>query len=134
MTLTYTRWPRRTTIGPVFAVCAAVCVMGNPPAHRISTARAILSILLIAPASLPPSRSPLRPVNARPDVSARDGSCPDDAWIRETGLGENVPLLRQILNDPAYDQPCITAHATVKGFTWSVYVDEVIRKIESLRT
>jgi glycosyltransferase involved in cell wall biosynthesis len=45
-----------------------------------------------------------------------------------TEIERNVRL---ILNDRAYDDMCVNAHRAVKEFTWSSYVDEVLRKIES---
>jgi len=40
--------------------------------------------------------------------------------------------LRLILTDPAYDQKCIAAHSAVKDFTWSAYVDKVLKKMEDV--
>lgn len=36
-----------------------------------------------------------------------------------------------ILNNPSYSELCVQAHLAVKEFTWDVYVDKFIAKIES---
>jgi glycosyltransferase involved in cell wall biosynthesis len=36
-----------------------------------------------------------------------------------------------ILNNPSYSELCIQAHLAVKEFTWDIYVDKLITKIES---
>ena len=48
---------------------------------------------------------------------------------------ENSPVLiekniRGILTDSSYGKLCINSHNAVKDYTWSAYIDKVIKQIE----
>jgi len=50
---------------------------------------------------------------------------------------ENLPALiessiKNVLNNPDYNSLCINSHNSVKDYTWSSYIDKVIKQIEGL--
>src|SRR5262249_22085434 len=51
-------------------------------------------------------------------------------WYCKNNSLDLCAKIKKILNCPSYDRLCINAHELVKDFTWSAYIDKMLKKIK----
>ncbi len=68
-----------------------------------------------------------------PDFVRTFGEQIDFGWYCEPESGEDLrQALRQSFTQPGYRERCLRAHAAVRDFTWSAYVDKLLALMRRL--